>query len=385
MQTIRTCLTSAFLASTIGCMGVVTAPSTAEETRDFVDGCDASRFSPRPLDPGQRGPWEVGARNLEIGDLTVEVLYPAAPGSLADQPPLQIDLRDALPESQRSLISDDKKPKVECDCYRNLPLDQGAGPYPLILFVHGTASWRTQSLSLMSHWASRGFIVAAADHPGLWLADLLAGICGEPVGARQDMVRDLRVLHDAFTGAQGELSFVSGSVDLDRIGIAGHSAGASAAAAAATLAGVQTVISLAGNRSIQSTARLSSALFLGGMEDQVIPFSQTQRAYENSDFKRRLVGIEGGGHLIFSDICELTNGDGQNLVEIATEAGVCGTQFAAQLFDCASSTVPPETAKSLVNATTTFVLERDLQCVTSAADFEEFSSEGWVEVVETRD
>jgi len=40
-----------------------------------------------------------------------------------------------------------------------------------VVFVHGTASFNVASAGTMAHWASRGFIVMAADHPGLNLAD----------------------------------------------------------------------------------------------------------------------------------------------------------------------------------------------------------------------
>ncbi len=385
MKTIRACLLLSLSVLMLGCDPVPPEPPSPPVLRDLVPGCDGSRLAARDPDPSQRGPWTVGARSLEIGDLWVEVLYPAAPGSEAGATPMEADLRDGLPESQRALVTDEKNPEVRCDCFSDLPLDKEAGPYPVIFFVHGTASWRTQSLSLMTHWASRGFIVAAADHPGLWLADLLAGICGEPVGARQDLNRDLRQLHEAFQLGSGGLAFLADHVNLDRIAVAGHSAGASAAAGAGDLPGVQTVISLAGNRSVIPNPDLRSALFLGGMTDQVIPFSQTQRAYTETAQTSRLLGITGGGHLIFSDICELTNSDGQNLVEIATEAGVCGTQFASQLFDCAASTIPPAEAKRLVNTASTWVLEQDLHCAVGASDFEMLVDDDWIEVLEVKD
>ena len=385
MTTPRTCLLLSLSLGLLACDTTQPDPGPEPPIRELVDGCDGSRLAARDPDPGQRGPWAVGTRSLEVGDLWVDVLYPAAPGSETGAVPMVADLRDGLPESQRPLVTDAKNPEVRCDCFSDLPLDTEAGPYPVIFFVHGTASWRTQSLSLMTHWASRGFIVAAADHPGLWLADLLAGICGEPVGARQDLNRDLRQLHDAFSRPSGGLSFIAGHVNFDRMAVAGHSAGASAASGAGDLPGIQTVISLAGNRSVVPNPNLSSALFLGGMADEVIPFSQTQRAHSETAQTSRLMGITGGGHLIFSDICELTNSDGQNLVEIASEAGVCGTQFASQLFDCAASSIPPAEAKRLVNIASTWVLERDLHCAVQPTDFEVLADEEWIEVLEVRD
>ena len=84
------------------------------------------------------------------------------------------DLREHLPKSEQGKISDSKNPWQACSCYRDLPIDEGHGPYPVLVFVHGTAGFRTQSLSQLTHLASRGFVVLAADHPGLMLADILA-------------------------------------------------------------------------------------------------------------------------------------------------------------------------------------------------------------------
>ena len=67
--------------------------------------------------------------------------------------------------------------------------------FPVIVFVHGTAGWRSQSLSLVSHWASRGFVVVAADYPGICLHDLLDAV-DRPLSRhpRVDQVRRCRLL-----------------------------------------------------------------------------------------------------------------------------------------------------------------------------------------------
>jgi len=235
----------------------------------------------------------------------------------------------------------------------------------------------------MEHWASRGFIVASADHPGLWLSDILGSVCGLPTSGGQDMVGDLETVLAGFTGGDESLAFLADRVDLSRVAVVGHSAGANTATAAAELDGVQVVVSMAGSGSTDVSG-LSSALFLGGMADSVVTFSLTQSAYESSTAPRRLMGIAEGGHLIFSDICELTNDEGQDLVEIATEAGVCGTEFASFLFDCAASTIPAQDARALISASSTWELERHLHCDDSLADFDDFGvSSSWVEVLES--
>src|SRR5690606_28553268 len=103
--------------------------------------------------------------------------------------------------------------------------------------VHGTAGFRSQSLELVEHWASRGFVVLAADHPGLWLKDLLGSVCGAPM-VPQDLGGDLGRMVAAVQAPAGELEFLAGHVDAGRIGMAGHSAGGNAIAGSGSVAQV---------------------------------------------------------------------------------------------------------------------------------------------------
>ena len=198
----------------------------------------------------------------------------------------------------------------------------------------------------------------------------------------QDLLGDLETILAGFAGDESGLDFVRDWTDLERIAVVGHSAGGNAATSAADFPGVQVVVSMAGSGAPNSPD-LDSTLFLGGMSDTVVSFSQTQAAYERTDSPRRLLGISDGAHLIFSDICELTNSAGQDLVEIATEAGVCGTQFASFLFDCAASSIPPDESNAIVKGATTWEFETHLHCDDGLNAFDDFGSQSeWIDVLE---
>ena len=47
------------------------------------------------------------------------------------------------------------------------------GPHPLIVFSHGNSGFRRQSTFLTTHLASRGFVVAAPDHTGNTLFEMV--------------------------------------------------------------------------------------------------------------------------------------------------------------------------------------------------------------------
>lgn len=326
-----------------------------------VVGCDGAKLLAAPSDPAAAGPWAVGARTVTIAGLTVEIWYPAVPGSDAGKDRVRYDLRAELPASEAAKIPDADNPWQSCDCVRDLPFDDTHGPYPIVLFVHGTAGFRHQSLPFMTHWASRGFVVVAADHPGLKLGDMLGMACGSSPPS-QNLSANLDSMIAALAAPSGDLAFLAGHVDATRIAVAGHSAGGSAAADAATKAGVRVAISLAGNKATAASAALSATLYMGGLADNVVSFGQVKTAYDGAAKPRQLVGIDAGGHLTFSDLCQTKNTAGQDLLAIAKAHQVCGAQLAGFLFDCDPSHIDGATGWNIVNYATSTVLEQTLQC-----------------------
>lgn len=347
--------------------------TTGAEPPASVAGCDDASFFEVPADPAERGPWAVGARQVTIDGLNTEIWYPAAWGSEIGQDTKTYDIRYALPASEQDKITDDKNPLQQCDCYDQLPIDAEHGPYPVIVFIHGTASWRSQSLTQMTHWASRGFVVISSDHPGLWLADTLGLACGTP-GGQQDLSGDTDAVLAAIANPSGELEFLAGRLDTTRLAVAGHSAGGSAAASQASKPNMRVSIPMASGNPVAQGAALESALFLGGMSDGVVAYTSTQNGYEASMPTKRLVGLSNAGHLAFSDICEIRNAEGQNILDIATEAGVCGAQFAGFLFDCDPAFLDAELAADIINYSSTAVLEQVLKCVSGPDLFADFQA-----------
>ena len=118
------------------------------------------------------------------------------------------DLRRYLPPDEAAKVSDAQNPWQPCPCYDGLPLDTRRGPYPVIVFIHGTAGYAAQSAQLTAYWASQGFVVIAMDHPGIYLTDLLAlNMAPRQADDVRELLADLR----AFRGGFAELE---GAVDL---------------------------------------------------------------------------------------------------------------------------------------------------------------------------
>jgi dienelactone hydrolase len=335
-----------------------------------------------PDDVSVRGPWDIGVRTVQVGRLKTEVMYPAEPGSTTGKPEATYDLREWLPAEDRDKVPTANSPRVGPFgglLYRDVPVDSAHGPYPLVIFIHGTASMRIASGTLNAHWASRGFVVLAADYPGLGLTDKLNETCGRDAGT-QDLPGDVDAQIAALNSGSGDLAFLKGRVDMTRLAISGHSQGGCVSAELSGVKGVQVVMPLSGSMP-SSTPTLKSLLYVSGMSDQVIGYdsalignvvcsvgaSSSKAAYADSVVMgpKRVVGITGGGHLVPTDLCQ-NNAQGRNAIQEAQADGVCGIDTAViiglpALFDCGM--IDLKKGLDAVIYPTTAALEETLHCM----------------------
>ncbi|CAO5254643.1 Isoform II [Frankia sp. AgKG'84/4] len=73
------------------------------------------------------------------------------------------------------------------------------GPFPLVVFSHGSAGSRVQAAYLMEALASHGYVVAAPDHPGDTMVDFAAGRAQPQIAMAVDRSRDLSAVIDGLT------------------------------------------------------------------------------------------------------------------------------------------------------------------------------------------
>jgi dienelactone hydrolase len=181
-------------------------------------------------DPFARGPHPVGVRTTGLVDterdrpLPIEVWYPADAAHAGDD--LSNDTKDryemfpGLPESTQDAVRDARSTQ---------------GRFPLVIFSHGFGGHRRQSTFLCTHLASHGYVVAAMDHTGNTVFDVLqmtltvrsGAEVPEPLGILEAMIaarpRDVSFVIDrVLDGSAGD---VAALVDAERIGMAGHSFG----------------------------------------------------------------------------------------------------------------------------------------------------------------
>jgi hypothetical protein len=347
-----------------------------------VDGCDDTTLRPVVRDAAERGPWTVGVRTVEIEGLRVEVWYPAGRFPEAQRRPVFYDLRESLSADDAKLISGEDTVRQPCDCYRDVVPDLAHGPYPVVVFLHGHGGTRTQSLPQMLHWASRGFVVLAADHPGLRLQDALAATGCSATTVPSNVRRDVEAMLAAARGEGHALEFLGDHLDATRVAIAGHSAGGKALASMGDLA--QVLIPMAA-KGVEPGHALESTLVLGGTADRVVRYVNQRRGYATSPEPKRLVGLAGAGHNAFSTACTLTNSQNQGPVEVMAEAGVCGATLLARQLQCGPGLLPEPRAWEVIDIATAAVLEETLQCDPRMADAFETLRTDYSTIAEVRE
>lgn len=264
----------------------------------------------------ERGPHAVGHRTIDVGDttarrLTVEIWYPTS----ATEAGSQVELFAPEPAQQatyRGLLDTAPSgcPTLQTRATRDAPLLEGLRP--LLLFSHCHECTRFSSFSLAEHLASHGFVVAAPDHAGNTLFDLLEGEPSWALNADNLEIRaaDIRAVLDAL------LQDPTWSIDTERIGVWGHSFGSVTAGRVAQLdprvraaAGIAAPME---NPLIPGVALAEIDLplfFVVAVEDNSITeFGNIilRQNFDTANTPAWKLEVQDAGHWSFSDIAGLT-------------------------------------------------------------------------------
>jgi len=277
----------------------------------LVAAVPAGAQSTDPPAPGDVGPgaatYAVGKRTIQITsepgrNLTAEVWYPADPAAVA-----------GVAKSVYTFPGITYTSSVAYDA----PPVSSAGPFPLVVYSHGSGGLRYVSAYLTEALAARGFVVVSVDHTGNTALDAFA----KTTLPYKKIVRlrpvDIRAEIDAMAAASADpASPFTGAIDTAHVGLVGHSAGGTGVLM--TAAGhdgvaadprVKAVVGLAAYVDPVSNAELARiavpVMLISGTLDTTTPIrTQTERAWKRIPGKRNVrVDLRGGGHQSYSDVC----------------------------------------------------------------------------------
>lgn len=329
-----------------------------------------------PKNPGELGPWPVSyryemavnpnvpERNMYHGkEFRVMIYYPAKPGSEAGKEKHVLDVPDILYYLPDVDTTNVEVPYLPTDYYDDLPLDTEHGPYPVIIYVHGTTSSSMSHYKMCAHWASRGFVVIAADYNGIQMGHMLKNFS---TFAQHKEELDTKYLLETLRAESGPFAFLKGHIDTGRIGMSGHSWGGKVVGESAGEPGVQVIIPMA-STGVNPSPTVKSAMIMGAMDDYVLGWETlTYPAYKATSQPKRLLGLPNAGHMIFSDMCTVValapsaNVELDPMIEHMATDG-CNIFGETRFFD-------QDLAMDIIRYASAGVFEETLQCSPTAGE-----------------
>jgi predicted dienelactone hydrolase len=178
-------------------------------------GCSASESSESQaefLEPDQWGPYAVGVKEYLFTDETREerplptLIYYPAEGHPIEGGEYFGDL-----DNPSQFAEEDAAPL------------HTFGPYPIIMFSHGSGGQKEAQKFLLEYLASHGYIAVAPDHTGnVTMANFSPDDPMVSVNRPLDIVF---VLDETLALFSGSTDFLAGLGDATRIGVSGHSLG----------------------------------------------------------------------------------------------------------------------------------------------------------------
>jgi predicted dienelactone hydrolase len=222
---------------------------------------------PRPMEP--TGPYAVGTAVYHLIDasrdefysdafgdnreLMIQVWYPAELPSPGTKPALYLeDIDVAGPAIARRLALPpfllDHLNLATTHSFTNAPIFSEGTAYPVIIFSHGLRGFRNQNTTMVQELASHGYVVAAVDHTYANIISVFPDgriTFYNPAIFAEESADPPRNAHTLITVWALDIAFVldemarwqnengnrfNGRLDLDHIGVFGHSTGGGATA-----------------------------------------------------------------------------------------------------------------------------------------------------------
>jgi predicted dienelactone hydrolase len=268
-----------------------------------ADPARASIAAAQPLDPAQPGPFAVGITERSFTRTSSTTGLTRSISMLVWYP--------ALPRAAAGTTRFGGSPEA-------LPA-RASGPFPVLLFSHGSGGSPWQSSFLTSHLASQGFVVIAPAHPGNTVQDCQMACLPLNTPAREAFLDSAAnrpsdvtaALDHALALANGGDEQLAGMLSQDRYGVLGHSFGGwTALQVLARDARFKAAAPMAPGVFAQLLAMAEGmtapTLVLAGDLDRLTRIADEQElslSLKAGGGDHWFVVLRGAGHLSFTDLC----------------------------------------------------------------------------------
>jgi dienelactone hydrolase len=262
------------------------ACSESQHCSDVVDATAGTCIDPRHF-----GPYGVGVRTVHMTKDSVAmpgtervldtiVWYPTTAGA----GPVDNQLKGVI----------------------DAPLDNSGGPYPLLMFSHGSCGYAFQSTFLTPLLASYGLVVAAPPHPGNTIFEFPT--CSMPQSlASSALERPADIIYAAdqlLAAAADNSSPFFDAIDPQRMGMSGHSFGGFTTYVVANRDSRFRIAVPMAPAVPASQAHLSvPSLSMMSELDSYVNNPAIDNAYAASNAPKMKVELEHTGHFAYSDGC----------------------------------------------------------------------------------
>ena len=283
--------------------------------------------------PYKVGPYPVGAKTIVLVDssrqdkiiggprtLVTEVWYPAV-DSAKDTPYSTLkdyfgkDFEKAMNKLMEEFGGDFQVNISDAKLLSHRNVKIRDGKFPVVIFSHGNGGVRFQSVYMTEFLASHGYVVVAPDHTGNAAVTVINGkvitfnINSFAYGMI-DRVFDIKFILDqlAIFNEKGSGSFLSSHLDLNNIGMSGHSFGAYTSISVASRDNrIKAILPQAAPGYISENLK-APAMYMLSDKDQTI--KETGNAgikmeFNMTDSPAFLVEFKNGGHFTFSNMCDI--------------------------------------------------------------------------------
>lgn len=237
-------------------------------------------------DPAQPGPHAVGVRQTEI-----------VRASTVDGSPRHLETWIWYPAAgEGDSVTQDA------------PVAEG-GPFPIVVYSHGSGGRPDYQRFLTQHLASWGFVVVAPSHPGNTSEDCFPCDTAAVLRSARERPDDVRFALDELTSMGGDPgSGLEGAVDGDRVAIVGHSFGGWTALYVAPDGQFDAVVAQAPAATNVLRERAGDIgvplMIIASTYDDVVPISQVEAYWaEVADIAKEFVLFPEGVHLNYVDRC----------------------------------------------------------------------------------